>query len=177
MTKKKIVLWLLCIIIVCVIYVYTHQVSLEEALQISPQLDYQIVHTEAIDNKVIVVMDFVEEDGVSFAVLKKGILGYKQIYSGASGDYRRTVEKMGMIFVELPRSIMNGRSICFGMMNDMKIKEVELVSENERIKVELDTSNFWFLDTSQFNSNLINVVAYDQSSQIIFQFEQRLAWL
>lgn len=177
MTKKKIVLGLFCIIIVCAVYVGTHQVSLEEALQISPQLGYQIVHTQTIDNKIIVVLDVLEEDGVSFAVLKKGILGYKQIYGGRFGDYRRTVEKMGMIFVELPRSIMDGRSICFGMMNDMKIKEVEIENENESVKVELDTPNFWFLDISQFNSNHINVVAYDQSSQTIFQFEERLTWL
>ncbi|GAB6108279.1 hypothetical protein [Fusibacter bizertensis] len=174
--KKKILIPMILLAILLVPTYYLQKNSIEDVLEISPNTDNEIIHSETVNNKII-VLSKVEEKDLQFTIVKKGIFKYKAVYSSYMSDFDRTLDENGLIFIELPRSVMKDQLFCFGLMRDNSIIELEITDNTTFVKTSItnfDGFNYWSADLSKIKNRQILIKAYDIKEKEIIRVEEIL---
>ena len=175
--KKKIlisVVLLLIVISFAVVIIGPKQNTIDKALNLSPNLNYEIIHIEEVNNRVIVLTKI--DDVIQFTILKKGLINYKHLYSGYMGDYQRVLDEHNIVVFELPKVYMKNKLYCVGLVSDAAITNIEFsdqVSKIESQTINLDKMQYWSADLSKIDNREIVISAYDDENEI-FAVEQIL---
>ncbi|OJV64936.1 MAG: hypothetical protein BGO41_15215 [Clostridiales bacterium 38-18] len=175
--KKKVILSVVILLIVisfAVVIVGPKQNTIDEALNLSPDLSYEILHIEEISNRVVVLTKM--EDMIQFTILKKGIFSYKYLYSGVQGEYQRVVDEHKVVVFELPKVYMKNRLYCVGLVSDAAITKLEFTDQISLIETQttnLDKMQYWSADLSEIDNREIVINAYNDENEI-FAVEQIL---
>lgn len=180
MKQNRISLVIAIFIMILMIFVITQKNTLEEAIDDVTDVDYKILHIEEQRNKYIVT-SITDDDYLKFDVVKHGVLNYKVIHSGVQSDYERVIDTFGAIFIELPREIMDGKLICFGIFDDYSISELEIINSDSgnSVKASIITAGilkYWSANLSEFSTSNIVITGYNSERIKLIETEEVLNW-
>ncbi len=176
MNKKRILTSIVVLFIILIVFLYSQKNTIKDVVEASPNLSYKIVHTDKIDNKSIVFY-LVNENQLQFTVVQQDFFKYTAIYSGNIGDHERILDTFGILFIELPRQVMDDRLVCFGLLDNPSISEMSLTDDSDLVKAlitETPEFNYWRAELTDIQSRNILINGYDSEGKKLLEVEEVL---
>ena len=87
------------------------------------------------------------------------------------------MDTFGLLYVELPKQVMDGQLICFGLLNDASIAKLTIVDESKSVDALIsDTTEFtyWRANVSDIKSRSIIINGVDSEGSLLLEVEEVL---
>ena len=150
--------------------------TVEEVVDMRLNMDYEIIHTEQVDNFTIVLAK-VGDGQMQFVIVNRGLLANLAVYDGSFTDIDWVVENIGIVFYEAPKNLMGGKHICFGFLEKDAISSLTLSDQTDLAyaKVaDLAEYAFWIADVTNIKERQIRISGYDANSKQVLESEEVL---
>ncbi|MDH8676903.1 hypothetical protein QE109_02025 [Fusibacter bizertensis] len=177
MSKKRISIMIVIVVILLIAFLNSQKNSIEDVIGANSNMNYEILHMDQIGNKTI-ILSKIEDGHLQYTIVKHGIFNYKAIYSGVVSDYERILDSIGILFMELPKQIMDDKIVCFGLVEDDKISVLTLTDNNDSLKTSVKNVSgisFWSADVSEISGSQIVINGYDSEEHIVLEVEEVLS--
>ena len=179
MSKKKILAALFVLIVLFIGYMVSQKNSIDEV--VADSLDvlkapYQIIHKDQIGDKTIVI-SIVEDKDLNFMIIQEDLFKYESIYSGYMGGFERVMDTFGLLYVELPKQVMDGQLFCFGLLNDASIAKLTIADVSKSVDALIsDTTEFtyWRANVSDIKSRSIIINGFNSEGNQLLEAEELL---
>lgn len=164
--KKKVILIVSVLIIVSLFLVIKFnggERTVEEAINTSSLKPISIIHEEKNDKGTIVFSYTSSGNGLYTAVLKKGIRGYKTIYSSVQGDIKFVSDKLGMSHTYFPNIENTALPIYFGLIGNSDISKVKIIEKKRNIEsqakiINANGTRIWLVYMNKFEGADFDII-------------------
>lgn len=163
-------------VITLLVVIVLQKKSVEEVVDMRLNMDYEIIHMEQVDNRTI-VLSRVGEGDIQFVIVKRGLLANLAIYDGYASEIDKVIDRIGITFYEIPKSIMDNKHICFGFLEKDAISSLTLSDQTDLAyaKVaDLAEYAFWIADVTNIKERQIRISGYDANSKQVLESEEVL---
>lgn len=180
--KKKMILILSVLIVVSLLIVrFSDGVkTIEEAINPGGSQQIKIIHIEKNDKGSIVFSYTLENDGLYTAVVRKGIGGYKTVYSGYEGDIKRSSETFGITNSYYPGIKKTELPIYFGVIGDPNINEVKVVEKKRNIEgyaqiINAEDIRLWLIYMGEFEGSEFDIIGLTAEGEQLVKKDDNVA--
>lgn len=137
--------------------------TIEEAINISDSKRVNIIHEEKNDKGSIVFSYTSADNGLYTAVVRKGIGGYKAVYSGVQGDIKLVSDKFGMSYTYFPNIEKTALPIYFGIIGNPDISEVKIIEKKRNVEgqakiINANGTRIWLVYMNKFQGSDFDIV-------------------
>ena len=163
-------------VITLLVVIVLQKKTVEEVVDMRLNMDYEIIHTEQVDNFTIVLAK-VGDGQMQFVIVKRGLLANLAIYDGYASEIDKVIDRIGITFYEIPKSIMDNKHICFGFLEKDEISSLTLSDQTDLAyaKVaDLAEYAFWIADVTNIKERQIRISGYDADSKQVLESEEVL---
>lgn len=136
----------------------------------------QVFHDSSENNDFVVFEN--SPEGISWMYLKKGLFGYKLIYSGSSGDQRPLFDRCGFSFVFATSLDEGDHNRYFGVIDNPEITSITLYSPDyiklgEASLKQQGEKLFWIYDMGDYRDEHIIIEATSENQSLVGRVEVR----
>lgn len=164
--KKKVILTLLILIAVSLFLVFkfdTGAKTIEEAINLYSSKPVNIIYEEKNDKGIIVFSYTSGGNGLYTAVVRKGIGGYKTVYSGVQGDIKYVSEKFGLSHSYFPAIEKTELPIYFGLIGNPDISQVKIIEKKRNIEspakiINANGTRIWLVYMNKFEGSDFDII-------------------
>jgi len=164
--KKKVILIVLVLIISSMFLAIKFNgcgKTIEEAINTLNLKPVSIIHEEKNDKEIIVFSYTSSGNGLYTAVLRKGITGYKTIYSGIQADIKFVSEKFGMSHTYFPNIEKTALPIYFGLIGNSDISKVKIIEKKRNIEsqakiINANGTRIWLVYMNKFEGSDFDII-------------------
>lgn len=164
--KKKVtfIVFVIMIILLFLVVKFNHGAkTIEEAIATPGSKPISIIYEEKTDKGSIVFFSHLGEDSLSTAFVKKGIGGYKTIYSGVEGDIKYVSNKFGVSHQYFPNIEKTSLPIYFGVIGNQDITQVKIVEKKRNIEAQAKIINatkirIWLAFMNKFEGSDFEII-------------------
>jgi hypothetical protein len=173
--KKKIILVVLTasLLIAYFFFVNGYQAkSIEEALDIPTQSNYEVIHVEALEGSYFVVSK--SGDYLHTALVNQLFGRYKTVYSGVHGEMDKVAKVFGVTDHYFPGIRHVSAPILYGVIGDSEVSKLELynsesqVGENIKI-IEKDDFKLWIKSLENTDDIAYVLKTYNEKGEEIIE--------
>jgi hypothetical protein len=137
--------------------------TIEGAINTSGSKQINIIYEEKNDQGSIVFSSTSGGNGLYTAVVKKGIGGYKTVYSGVQGDIKLVSEKVGLSHNYFPAIEKTALPIYFGLIGNPNISKVKIIEKRRNIEDEAKIINangtrIWLVYMNKFEGSDFDII-------------------
>lgn len=137
--------------------------TIEEAINTSGSQRVNIIHEEKNDKGSIVFSYNSGGNGLYTAVVRKGIDGYKTVYSGLQGDIQLVSDKFGISYTYFPNIEKTALPIYFGIIGNPDISEVKIIEKKRNVEgqakiINANGTRIWLVYMNEFQGSDFNIV-------------------
>ncbi|QGU96333.1 hypothetical protein GOM49_15625 [Clostridium bovifaecis] len=171
--KNKIMFFVLVIITILVFLTvkFTGDAgTIEEAINASHPSKINIIHEEKHGKGSIVFCYTPDRNGLYTAVVRKGIMGYKTVYSGVQGDIKFVSEKFGISHNYFPSIEKVGLPIYFGFIGSPDISKVRIIEKKRGVErqakiIESKGTRIWLVYMNGLEGSEFDILGYSKDGK------------
>lgn len=181
--KKKVILIVLVLIIVLLFFAIkfnTGAKTIEEAINPSGTNPISIIHEEK-NNKGSIVFSYTSGgNGLYTAVVRKGIGGYRTVYSGVQGDIKLVSSKFGISHTYFPNVEKTALPIYFGVIGNPNISEVKVIEKKRNIEDEAKIINangtkIWLVYMNKFQGSDFDIIGLSADGKQLIKIDGNIS--
>lgn len=164
--KKKVTLTILVLMMISMLLAIKFSdgtKTIEEAIKTSGSKPLSIIHEEKNNKGSIVFCNVTGEDSLYTAIVRKGIGGYKTVYSGVEGDIKLVASKFGMSYRYFPNIEKTALPIYFGVIGNPDISEVKIIEKKRNIEdkakiINANGTRIWLIYMNKFEGSDFDII-------------------
>lgn len=164
--KKKVTLTILVLMMVSLLLVIKFSYgtkTIEEAIKTSGSKPLSIIHEEKNNKGSIVFCNVTGEDSLYTAIVRKGIGGYKTVYSGVEGDINFVASRFGISHSYFPNIEKTALPIYFGVIGNSDISEVKIIEKKRNIEdkakiINANGTRIWLIYMNKFEGSDFDII-------------------
>lgn len=164
--KKKVILIAFVLIVVSLFFEINFSggaKTIEEAINTSDSKQVNIIHEEKNDKGSIVFSYTSDGNGLYTAVVRKGVGGYKTVYSGVQGDINLVSEMFGLSYNYFPNIEKTALPIYFGLIGNPDISKVKIIEKKRNTEGEAKIINatgarIWLVYINKFEGSDFDII-------------------
>jgi hypothetical protein len=154
--------------------------TIEEAINIPGSSKVSIIHEEKHGKGSIVFSYTSSENGLYTAVVRKGIMGYKTVYSGVQGDVKFVSEKHGMSHTYFPNIEKVGFPIYFGIIGNSDISEIRIVEKKRGVErqakiIESNGTRIWLVYMNRLEGSNFDIIGYSKDGKELVKIDGNIS--
>lgn len=181
--KKKVVLIVLVLMIVLLflaIKFNTGAKTIQEAINPFGTNPITIIHEEK-NNKGSIVFSYTSVgNGLYTAVVRKGIGGYRTVYSGVQGDIKLVSSKFGLSHMYFPNVEKTALPIYFGVIGNPDISEVKVIEKKRNIEekakiIDADGTKIWFVYMKKFQGSDFDIIGLSSDGKQLIKIDGNIS--
>ncbi|MGL4737080.1 MAG: hypothetical protein ACRCW2_06440 [Cellulosilyticaceae bacterium] len=176
--KKGIVGIVIALAVLSTLYLKNSILTFEEALAIPEICPMSIIYQEKTDQGDIVFCINKQYGTLYTAIVKKGLLGYKNLYNGLSMNIDRIAQKFGLSYTYFPSTKGTALPIYFGIIGHPEIKEISVtngvVTRGAKI-IEAEGERLWIAFMDGLKGIDFEVVGYSEDGREITRISDNLS--
>lgn len=181
--KKKVIFIVLVLMIVplfLAIKFNTGAKTMEEAINPSRTNPITIIHEEK-NNKGSIVFSYTSEgNGLYTAVLRKGIGGYRTVFSGVQGDIKLVSSKFGISHMYFPNVEKTALPIYFGVIGNPDISQVKVIEKKRNIEekakiINADGIKIWLVYMKKFQGSDFDIIGLSADGKQLIKIDGNIS--
>lgn len=181
--KKKVILITFVLIVVSLFFAATFRggaKTIEEAINTPGSEQVNIIHEEKNDKGSIVFSYTSGGNGLYTAVVRKGIDGYKTVYSSVQGDIKLVSEKFGLSDNYFPSIEKTALPIYFGIIGNHDISKVKVIEKKRNIEGEAKIINangtrIWLAYMNKFEGSDFDIIGLSADGKELAKIDGDIA--
>jgi hypothetical protein len=164
--KKRVILITLALVIISLFLVFKFNSgakTLEEAINTPGSKQVSVIHEEKNDKGSIAFCYTSGGNGLYTAVVRKGIGGYKIVYSGVEGDIKFVSSKFGISHTYLPNIEKTALPVYFGLIGNPDISQVKIIEKKRNIEgqakiINANGTRIWLAYMSKYEGSAFDII-------------------
>lgn len=171
--KKKVLLIISILIVVSLLFLPKFsdgRKTIEEAINIPGSSPINIIHEEK-NNKGSIVFGYTSTgNNLYTAIVRKGIGGYKMVYSGMQSDVKTVLDNFGISYIYLPRIENTALPIYFGMIGNPDINEIKIIEKKRKVEgkakiIDANGKRIWIIYMDGFQGSDFDIIGLSKSGE------------
>lgn len=181
--RKKVIFFILALMVVSVFLAvrFTYGAkTVEEAIKIPGSSKVSIIHEEKHGKGSIVFSYAAGGNSLYTAVVGKGIMGYKTLYSGIQGDVKLVSEKFGMSYNYFPSIEKIGLPIYFGLIGNTDISEIRVIEKKRGVErqakiIESNGARIWLTYMNNLEGSDFDIIGYSKDGKELVKIDGNIS--
>lgn len=176
MKKKVILISFVPIIVVisvfCILNFRSAARDINQAVNRPGSVPVNIIYEQKGSNGSMVFCITKDGKGLFTAAVKKNIFGYRGTYSGAEGDIKTTIDKVGLTESYFPSINKLTSPTFYGIIGNPEIKKVKIIEKKRNTEAEaeiIDASGYrlWLINMEKFQGSQFDIIGLSDDDKEI----------